>query len=233
MGMLARYHKTGGFLQLLQLIETCGKQKQDNFLNMIQTEDQNWSKAILEKMLTIDKILTWDSSVLGEIAARLQDLTLAIAMHGFKPEDCTKLLQTFSHSQRRMIEDLKSSKTPTPAELSSAYVKIITEVRNMLIHGYLRPEKFAPELAIPDGIEEKLGKSSAATETNTEVPNLDGFGSSQAPQAAPAQSGAGLADVHELNSLRSRVQNLIKENHDLKNQVRVMNDKLTQIKKIA
>ena len=39
MSTLSRYQKSGGFIQLVQLIETCGKQKQDNFLSMIEKEE--------------------------------------------------------------------------------------------------------------------------------------------------------------------------------------------------
>jgi hypothetical protein len=223
--MILRYQKSGGFVQLLQLIETCGKQKQDNFLGMIEKEDMRWAQALREKMLTIEKIFSWSDQVLAEIAVRLQQLTLATAMHGLKPEDGERLMQTFSHSQRRNVEDLKKSKSPTPAEISSAYLKILQEVRTMIIQGYLRPEKFAPEMQIPPEFEDKLSKEpifKTYQEHSPSVPDMSGFGSaaSPAPQVvavAPASAG----------------QALTNENTQLKTQVRLLQDKLIQIKKIA
>src|SRR5687767_4705782 len=132
MSMLSRYQKSGGFVQLIQLIETCGKQKQDNFLGMIEKEDVRWAQAIKDKMLSMEKILAWDDNVVAEIAGRLQELTLATALHGLTPSQCERLLRTYSHSQKRNIEDLKNSKAPNPAEISSAYIKILQEVRNMI-----------------------------------------------------------------------------------------------------
>jgi flagellar motor switch protein FliG len=148
MSMLARYRKSGGFIQLLTLIETTAKAKQDNFMQMIEKEDPRWAAAIREKMITIEKIFTWENAVLAEIAARLQEIVLATVTHGLKPEDAERLMSTFSHSQKRMIDDLKKEKTPTPAEVNSGYLKMLTEVRNMITNGYIRVEKFAPEMEI-------------------------------------------------------------------------------------
>ncbi len=106
MAMLTRYQKSGGFIQILQLIETCGKQKQENFLQMIEKEDPRWATAIKDKMLTIEKIFSWENAVLNEVAGRLQELTLATAMHGLKPEENARLLSTYTHSQRRNIESV-------------------------------------------------------------------------------------------------------------------------------
>jgi hypothetical protein len=159
MGMLTRYHKAGGFLQLVQLIEVCGKQKQNNFLSIIEKEDSRWSEVLLLKMLSIEKIFTWDESVLGEIAVRLQQLTLATALQGISEAQGEMFLKTFSHSQRRNITDLKNSKNHSETEVSAAFIKIIQEVRNMISQGYLRVEKFAPELVIEENIEDKILKS--------------------------------------------------------------------------
>jgi hypothetical protein len=247
MSMLSRYQKSGGFVQLLQLIETCGKTKQDSFLNMIEGEDPRWARAIREKMLTIEKILTWDDNSISEIAARLQELTLATAMHGFTPEQTAKCLKTFTHAQKRNIEDLNKAKVSSPAEVSAAFFKILQETRSMILHGYLRPEKFAPELIIPDNYEDELGKpgshkapdiSHDSTDSG-EVPNLDGFGHPGGVGAhgnvthGGAATHAGAANDSDVNSLRGKVHVLSTENNQLKTEVKILRDKLAQIKKIA
>ena len=231
MAMLTRYQKSGGFIQIVQLIETCGKQKQDNFLQMIEKEDARWSTAIRDKMLTIEKIFSWENSALNEIAGRLQELTLATAMHGLKEEENERLLSTYSHSQRRNIEDLFKAKSPTPAEVSSAFIKILQEVRNMITNGYLRVDKFAPELAIPEGFEDKLGKSMHQPSMDSSAAESESATASAAP--AHTSSNASGASSAEVNSLKSRLHLLQNENNQLKNELKIFKEKLAQIKKIA
>jgi hypothetical protein len=251
MAMLSRYQKAGGFLQLLQLIETCGKQKQENFLQMIDNENARWGGAIREKMLTIDKVLAWPDDVIGEISGRLQHLTLATALHGLKEEDRNRLLVMFSHSQKRTIEDLFKAKSPTQPEISSSFIKILQEVRTMLQGGYLRPEKYAPELPIPEDYEDHLGKAIHIVPAETVSPSstLDSSNPTSAPAAsaeteAPKASRSGhpqSADAvahnqqhdKELNQLRAKIQTLTHENNQLKNELQVFRDKLAQIKRIA
>jgi hypothetical protein len=241
MSTLSRYQKSGGFIQILQLIETCGKQKQDNFLQMIEKEDKRWSQAIREKMLTIEKVFSWQDAVLAEIAARLQELTIATAMHGLKPEDSERLLKTFTHSQRRNIDDLFKAKTSSPAEVNSAFLKILQEVRNMITHGYIRVDKFAPEMVIGEDIEDKLGKT--VLQVRNDEPNSPISESTVAPTHEPynghhhapaASHGAGHhANDGEALTLRTRLQATIQENNQLKAEVKILREKLTQIKKIA
>ena len=156
MGMLLRYQRPGGFIQLLQLIETCGKQKQDSFLNIIESEDPRWAHAVREKMLSMERIFSWDDNAIAEIFARMSLLTLATAMHGLSQEHIDRFLKTFSHAQKRNLDDLFNAKTPPAAEISAAFLKILQEARAMMIQGYLKVEKFAPQLLIPENYEESL-----------------------------------------------------------------------------
>lgn len=82
MGMLDRYKKKGGFTQLLQLIETSGKAKQEQFLAIVAQESPAWETEIRKKTLTLDKVMTWNPTYLSEIFSRIQILTLASAFHG-------------------------------------------------------------------------------------------------------------------------------------------------------
>lgn len=250
MSMLTRYQKSGGFIQLLQLIETCGKQKQENFLQMIEKEDPRWANAIKEKMLTIEKIFSWEDAVLHEISGRLQELTLATVVHGLKPEERDRFLSAFTHSQRRNIDDLSKAKNPSAAELSSAFIKILQEVRNMITMGYLRPEKFAPELALQDGIEEKIGKSMmSAQQANANLNSSPGenpssassfeaaYASAPTPAPAPARAAGGSnGSGHEsadVSTLRNKLHALAHENTQLKNELKIYKEKIMQIRKIA
>lgn len=242
MSMLSRYQKSGGFVQLLQLIETCGKQKQENFLSMIEGEDVRWSQAIKEKMLTIEKILKWSDDVLAEVVARLQPLTFATFLHGVKPEDRERMLKTFTHAQKRIVDDLYNSKVPSPSEINSAYLKVLQEVRHMMVHAQLRVEKFAPEMVIAEDIEDKLGKSvgvhfqssSGASSAGTTTASMAGMAShpvhSHHDHHSSKSSGA---SSEEVTHLRNQVHMLSSENEHLKTELKVAKEKLAQIKKIA
>lgn len=229
MSTLSRYQKSGGFAQLLQLIETCGKQKQDNFLHMIEAEDIRWSQAIKEKMLTIEKILTWDDAILAEVAARLQALTLGTLLHGIKPEEGDRMMKTFTQAQKRNINDIFTGKKPTPAEINSAYLKVLQEVRYMITHNYIRLDKFAPEMVIPEDIEDRLGKTVGTFFSN----NAHSTPVSTAPHATGVEDSAKGASTEELSNLRNLVHQLGHENEQLKAELRTAREKLAQIKKIA
>ena len=232
MSSISRYQKAGGFIQLVQLIETCGKQKQDSFLTMIEKEDGRWAEAIKQKMLTMERILSWDNSVLAEIAARLPQLTLAFIAHGLKAEDETRLLETFSHSQRRAIEDLKNSKTPTPAEISSSAIKVIQEVRSMIMRNDIRLEKVAPTMIIDKNIEDNLSKSAASGPvTNKEETAPDE--ASNVTAIRTAKGVVAVKDTPEYITLSNKFQQIQTENNNLKSEVKILRDKLAQIKKIA
>ncbi|OFZ18212.1 MAG: hypothetical protein A2Z20_11860 [Bdellovibrionales bacterium RBG_16_40_8] len=233
--MLSRYQKHGGFIQLVQLIETCGKQKQDKFIEIIEKEDPNWAVAIREKMLTIEKIMSWDNTILAEIAGRLQQLTIAIAMHGLNPESIERILSIFTHSQRRNIEDLYSSNKPNSGEISAAFLKILQETRSMISNGYLRAEKFAPELTIPEEYEDKLGKyiqspseivRQPAEKSKEKSPGI-------AIVTATATASTNKSDTKEIDILRTQLLTMQKENQQLRSELRILREKMLQIRKIA
>ena len=104
--MLDRYKKAGGFAQLLKLIETSGAAKQAKFLDLVRQEDPRWWRTIEKKMLNMDRIFSWGEGPVGEIFVRVQELTLVIAKHGISEEHWEMGMKTFSHGQRRRIEDL-------------------------------------------------------------------------------------------------------------------------------
>ena len=66
MAMLDRYKKTGGFNQLLTLLETCGPQKKVKFLEIIRLEDPRWADALEAKMIDLKRFLKWNDSAIAE-----------------------------------------------------------------------------------------------------------------------------------------------------------------------
>ncbi len=224
MGLLLRYQRAGGFVQLLQLIETCGKQKQDNFLNMIESEDPRWAKAVREKMLTVERIFSWDDNAVADIFSRLQVLTIATAMHGLSQEQSARFLKTFTHAQKRNLEDIFNAKTPSEAEITAAFLKILQETRTMISQGYLRVEKFAPQFAIPENYEEKLVSGGGTAVAIAENPGAKTEKQRPAATTKPAPSRALTAE--QILALQNKLRELLDENSKLKSDLAELQEKL-------
>lgn len=260
MSMLDRYRKPGGFYQLLALVETCGLQKQEKFLEIIRAEDPRWADALRTKMIDINRIYSWNDETIAEIVGTLQDLTLAVALHAASPEVRARILKLLSHGRKRKIDDLFGTAKPSPSEVAAMHVKILETVRKMAHDGFLRFEKFDAPLAIEDEIEDMLNKpagaaagaaagsagshattspAAAATHASASMFKID-YG--DAPQPAEADRD-GHDDKHEsretapssleLAALKKKLVDLSKENAVLRHELSVARTKLEQIKKIA
>lgn len=257
MSMLDRYRKPGGFYQLVSLVETCGTQKQIKFLEIIHAEDPKWSEMLRSKMLDINRIYSWNDETIREIVGTLQDLTLAIVLHGATKETKERLLKILTVSRRRKIEDLFQSTNPTPLEVTSMQYKIIETVRKMSHDGFLRFDKFDPDLFMSSDIEDFLNKPSVASLPHTSHVD-EPKGSHQAvsgnsmfkieynqEEEVSSESGAGKQDAAisspapvigspmELAALNKKLSELSKENAVLRHELSVARTKLEQIKKIA
>ncbi len=154
--MLDRYRKPGGFAQLLSLIETCHESKQEKLLEVIGQEDRRWSETVRAKMLSIERIYAWSDETLAEIFGTLQDLTVAVALSVAEPDFKARITSFFSHGRIRKIDELLSSKGPTPAEVSATHLKIVEAVRKMGNDGFLRFESIDPALVINEDIDDYL-----------------------------------------------------------------------------
>jgi hypothetical protein len=133
------------------------------------------------------------------------------------------------------MDDALSESPPKPDDVASNMVKLVELTRKMLSAGDLRPEKFDEKLMIPEDFEAKLEQSgfqagaAKAADAHNEVyhngvvveePNTSG-------------NGAPVPPTLEVAQLQRTAALLIKENKALKDEVRVLRDKLEQIKKIA
>lgn len=232
MGMLDRYRKSGGFVQLLQLLETCGEAKQKKLLEMIEAEDARWSSALKKKILSIDVIFGWPQEQLAEIVGQLQELTLAFTLKGLSPELQEKAQVTLSHGQKRRLNDLVEGRSVSQGEINTAFAKVIEEVRDQINNGYLRPKEFDPERAIEEDIEEKLalaplfpvgdGEDEPAVAGEDLVFDLPGESS--------GGDSSGLQK--QVNRLKNEVAQLKRENSRLKVQATDSKDTINKIKKL-
>ncbi len=224
MGMIDRYKKKGGFAQLLNLIETSSKDKQEKFLKIIEDENPTWAKALRQKILSVARFFTWDDNSVAEVVATLNDLTVAIISLGIDEKQKEKIFKMMDHSRKRKVDFIVEEKKPNANEVSTAFMQLLTEVRKMVNEGYLKLDKIDPELHWDSTFEDKLiaGLLFDYDDQNAAPP----------AKVEASQSGDKMS-THESESLRRRVSQLTQENESLKEKLVSAEDKLNQIRKIA
>ena len=236
MGMLDRYRKPGGFVQLVSLIESLGSAKQEKFLSMIQEEDPIWMEAVKQKMLTIERIFSWSNDTVSDIVRRLPTKSLASALKGLKEEHRTKAFCLMSNSEKRKVEDEMSGLSDNPAEAQANVQKLIEMTRKMIQETDLRLDNFAPDLMIEEGIEAKLAEGkmgSKATAPKTAEPAQPVTPISTVKVIDDQPSSTSNASAADVASLQNMVLLLTRENKQLKADMKLLKDKLEQIKRIA
>lgn len=231
MGMLDRYKKKGGFFQLLQLLETSPAAKREQFLKLIEGESPAWEEALRKRILTVNRVYSWDPQFLVEIFSRVQPLTLANALHGNPQDQIDQLLSCLPPISRRKITDLLSESNPSAGEKTSCIIRLLSEVRGYIGQGIIRLDKVDPELNVPENIEEILNASGFVAPTFEYDPGKKDLPPStpEAEPGAPATSPL----LQENEFLKRKVNQLVAEVNTLKNENSILKDKLSQIKKIA
>jgi hypothetical protein len=235
MSMINRYKKKGGFIQLLNLIETTAPAKAQKFLQMIAEENPAWEAEIRKKSISLDRLSTWNQSYLMEVMPRLTPNVIASAIGLMKPEKQQVFLGAMPFSERRKAEDLLKEKKPNPGESASSQIKIINEIRGMAAQGALKFEKVDPDLVIPENIEDLLNAGhSGSPPTNKEIEAaFEGTSSGLQSSAAAGGSSSGRPSSEELQMLRKKIVALTQENQLLKQQLQTMKEKLDSIRKSA
>lgn len=233
--MLDRYKKKGGFVQLLTLIESSGKTKQDQFLGLIAQENPTWEAAIRQKSLTLDKILSWPAAHLSEVLTRVQPLTLATAISGMPKEKVDVILACLSISDKRKIQTVIDESKATPAEVSTCVMRIITETRGFITGGILKMDKVDPSLVIAENFEEQLNNQSLTMSIDAPTPVTSGEPGSELVFELRTEKSDSKSEhsKDEVEFLKRKVNQLVSENTALKQEVAMFRNKLDQIRKIA
>jgi len=240
MSSLQRYKKSGGFYQLLSLIETFGPQKKEKFLEMIEQESPVWARMLREKMITFDRIFGWPEQVIVEIFKNLQPKTMAYAIHGLKDDQKAKVMNYFSHAEKRRMDDIITEGAPRPEEIASVMVKVVEQTRKMLKNRELHADKFDDKLNIAEDIEVKLEEMAtheqfhamatprAAKEEVKPVASMPATSfASSPPAAADVKAGA------DMVTMQRKISQLTAENAQLKQDLQVANERLEQIRKLS
>ncbi|MCM2282831.1 MAG: hypothetical protein NDI61_13405 [Bdellovibrionaceae bacterium] len=150
MSMLMRYKKTGGFQQLLNLIETCSPTKREQLMKVIQAEDPSWAALLKTKMLTLEKFFAWDPIHIAEVTNEMPTRILAAALAGLPTEMVERATLTMPHMKKREIESLLTELKPSPGETETARMKVLTRVREMEKDKRLDLSVIDPSLSIRD-----------------------------------------------------------------------------------
>lgn len=228
MSSLQRYKRSGGFQQLLSLIETFGPAKKEKFLEMIDAESASWAQALRGKMLTVERIFSWPDDTMVGVFKELPPKSLAFALAGMKDEQKARVQKYMSHAEMRRLDDLIEESKPKPDEIASTFVKVVEQARKMINERALNPEKFDAELLIPEGIEARLDEGGSVS-----VALASASAPSDVVALAAAAADPSRAPTLEAAQLQRTLAALVKENKALKADLAAAQGKLEQIKKIA
>lgn len=237
MSMLARYKKPGGFLQLLSLIESFGGQKREKFMEMIRAEDPAWAQALQSKILSVERLFNWPEQTITEIFRKLPTKNLACVMKGIAKENADKILKYLSHAEKRKLEDEMGALDAKPEDIFVSYVKVIEVTRKLIKDGDIRLDKIDPDFMIPENFEEQLmvnSSPSQAAPAHTPAPEIvpdNQQAMALKKKAEPTEVGAKASQ--EIVTLQRTLAVVSKENATLKEEVKLLRDKLEQIRRIA
>ncbi len=154
--MLDRYKKTGGFNQLMTLLETCGPQKQLKFLEIIRLEDPRWADALESKMIDLKRFLSWSDAAIAEVTGAMLDINVSAVISSLPEDQQIRLLGMLPHIKRRKVQDLLDGAKPSPGEVASSTNKLFEAIRKLSQDGVLRLDKVDPPLFIDADIEDRL-----------------------------------------------------------------------------
>lgn len=224
--MLDRYKKSGGFIALLTLLETSPLAKRDNFLRLIKEENPAWEEALIGRILTLEKIFSWPSEAVMEITARVQPMYLAAISGSLAPEMQQKLMTGIPVTVKRQMDEILKDKQFTPAEISTCRDKFLQETRGLISTNVLKLDKFDPSMAVPEGIEDKIG-------AKPKLSAVDDISASLKIDVPSSAGGGSKEQADEISALRKKINLVAQENVTLKQENIILKDKLEKIKRIA
>jgi hypothetical protein len=214
MGTLARYQKPGGFLQLVTLLEGLDEKKREQLLTIIQQENARWHSALISKIITFERLIQWPDSVLMELLRVVKPLTLGSALFGL-PDNQIQRFRTLIPSTSRMdLKDVLNYESTPPAKVQTARLQMAQHARQLIVDGVLAPKAFAPDLVIPDDIEEDLASSVVKNSAHT------------APEPSPKAE----PDLRPREELLAQMQKLEAENKRLQQKIQQLTREIESLR---
>ena len=242
MAMLDRYKKTGGFNQLLTLLETCGSQKRTKFLEIIRQEDARWADALVAKSVDLSRFLSWPDAAIAEVTGAMLEINVASVISSLDQTQQTRLLATLPHIKRRKVEDLLTTQNPSSGEVATSLNKLYEMIRKLAADGILRLDKIDPNAYVDSDIEDRLkqGKDIVGVISLADSIQDEAFETPQLSIVRSMNSVSTSTDPRESKSLELEVANLKKklivlqqENANLRQELANANGKLDQIRKLS
>ena len=138
MSILLKYRKPGGFLQLIQSVETTEPQRRHGLLQSIAQEDPGWASLIQSKMLTPERILAWPEKVLAKIWPHIPLNIIMILWQ--KSASASRARIENSLPQNYYLPFRRAAEAIKPLEGSgviTANLKLVAIVRELQISGRL------------------------------------------------------------------------------------------------
>jgi len=162
MTMLREYRKAGGFLQLIQLVETTEPRKRMGLFDLIAKEDPGWANLLRLKILTLDRILNWNSDSLAQLWPEVP-LPMIVALWQKSPINKRSKIEgslnkDFYVEFRRAADTIEEI---SEAESTASVIRFVTIVRDMAIQGKLRLAEIDPALSMDFSLAEKFEAFSA------------------------------------------------------------------------
>lgn len=148
MSTLARFRKSGGLMQLLQLIETSDLEKQRHLLDLVGKEDPGWASLIKQKCLSSKRILTWPDGVVSQIMDRLPIdfiINLSFVVDG---EEFAKIERCLPRHHQLDFHRMREDRKPNQQERWLAQVKLVQLARDLSNSGALQFSTFDPILEL-------------------------------------------------------------------------------------
>lgn len=221
MSVISRYKKKGGFIQLLQLVETSGISKQEKFLSLIEEDSPNWGKAVREKLLTIDRLMAASDEGIQHIFSKLKILTIASASFGFPKDKWERILSLLDNPTQKKIQEQIEVIQPSDNEISNSIVQIFSEIRRMTEGESRLLSWISPEINVNEAFEnELLGTADTSTMAKEDL-------STDKPVTGNVDAD------DEIFRLRKKVKDLQSEVDRLKSLNLDMKSKIDKIIKIA
>lgn len=248
MSTLDRYKKKGGFIQLLAVLEGSTPQKREQFFTLIGQESKLWEETLRKKMVSLEKILAWPPEHITDALLSLPHLTTAMVFHGYPQDKIDFYLKYFSPQDKRKVMELMKEKAPTAGEKAACVSRVLADVRQQITKGTLKIEKWDPEMAIDEDIEHHLDQGGSGAKKKLEEkgdtgPSLVSASNSSFESDEEGSNESGLRfelppkndvnNVHDLEMLKKKYQQLAKENDALKYENSMLKGKLDQIRRIA
>jgi len=247
MNMLDRYKKTGGFIQLLTLIESADPEKAQKILNLVAQESAVWAKAIEDKRLTLTRLAEFSNSVLDEAFKTVPASNIAVALTHAPDQIKQKILSVLDPVHRKKVEISEINyPNPNDGEIYASQIKLFIALRTALAEHRTKMEAWPDNLRIPDNFEKELTKTywnkllnpvTPLSETEPE-PKTTIEPNHKKPTDVTNSTHLVLQNkIDKLTNENTEIKKLLNAAHDqnqqLKTQILRLQKKLDEIKKIV